>query len=218
MTQPAILSEALRYVGITNPDPETETRARRMMALAREKCPPRHVLRVFDLSWVDGVPTLASIPLPGNTARLMLDGCTRAALLVCTLGAAFEREVEALRHRDAADMLLFDACGSALVEQGCDDATCILQNTLPGVYLTDRFSPGYGDLPLTLQQPILAAADATRRLAVTANVSSLLIPQKTVTAIIGLADTPRPARVRGCAYCGLRGTCPYRVQGMTCQI
>lgn len=218
MPKPSILSEALRYVGITNPNPETEQRARRMMALAGEKCPPRHVLRVFDISWEDEAPTLASIPLPGNTARLMLDGCDRAALLVCTLGAAFEREAEAFRHRDAADMLLFDGCGSALVEQGCDDAACMLQNTLPGVFLTDRFSPGYGDLPLTLQQPILAATDAARRLGVTANESSLLIPQKTVTAIIGLADTPRPARVRGCACCGLQGACPYRVKGSTCQI
>ena len=87
---------------------------------------------------------------------------------------------------------------------------------LPALYQTDRFSPGYGDLPLTLQPGILAALDAGRRAGITLLPSLLMNPSKSVTAIFGLSQRPQPARVRGCAYCRMQATCTLRKGGNTC--
>lgn len=115
-----------------------------------------------------------------------------------------------------ARAVLLDACGSAWVESGCDAAEAQLQRRLPGRYRTDRFSPGYGDLPLQVQPQVCAALDAGRRLGLSVTESLLLNPAKSVTAVIGLSDTPQRARIRGCAYCSMRESCTLRKGGNHC--
>ena len=85
-----------------------------------------------------------------------------------------------------------------------------------GLFTRPRFSPGYGDLPLDVQSPLLALTDATRRLGVTLSESNLMNPLKSVTAVIGLSDTPQQARIRGCDYCAMRTRCNLRKAGKTC--
>ena len=86
----------------------------------------------------------------------------------------------------------------------------------PGLYLTDRFSPGYGDLPLSLQPGLCAVLDAERRVGIHVTSSFLMNPGKSVTAVIGLADKPQMARIRGCAWCVMRNTCTLRKGGKSC--
>ena len=109
-----------------------------------------------------------------------------------------------------------DGFGGAYVEAGCNAAEREIAAKLPGKYLTDRFSPGYGDLPLDVQSPLLALTDATRRLGVTLSESNLMNPLKSVTAVIGLSDTPQQARIRGCDFCAMRTRCNLRKAGKTC--
>lgn len=112
--------------------------------------------------------------------------------------------------------VILDACASALVESGCDAAEAEIKARFPDRYLTDRFSPGYGDLPLELQPSICAALDTPRRLGLHVTGSLLLNPGKSVTAVIGLSDRPQMARIRGCAFCSMRETCTLRKGGKTC--
>ena len=51
-----------------------------------------------------------------------------------------------------------------------------------------RFSPGYGDCPLSAQRSIVNALNATRLIGLTVTPTSLLMPTKSVTAVIGLFD------------------------------
>lgn len=214
------IREALRYLGIEGvPDGALLSRMDALAGEMRERIAPRHVLRVMELRREDGVILLGdAVRLPGEMASRALGACGRAALLVCTLGAGFDAWMLAAQARDMADAVLLDALGSALVEQGCDAAEKELAARLPGMYLTDRFSPGYGDLPLSVQPDILAVTDAERRLGVQVTDSFLLNPQKTVTAVIGIAEEPQPARVRGCAHCTLREVCAYRKEGKNCEV
>ena len=110
------------------------------------------------------------------------------------------------------------ACGSAWVESGCNAAEEELRVRLPGLFLTDRFSPGYGDLPLDIQPAVCAALDAGRRVGIHVSDSFLMNPMKSVTAVIGIADRPQMARVRGCAYCAMAASCRLRKGGKHCGI
>ncbi|MCH5287913.1 MAG: methionine synthase [Christensenellaceae bacterium] len=215
------LDEALRYLGVRS-DPDGTMRGR-MAELAeelQERIAPRYALRVATLTRNDAGMRLegAGVILPGRLAQTMLADCGHAAILVCTLGAAFDAWMRTMQVRDMANAVMLDALGSAWVETGCDEAEKELAGRFPGMHLTDRFSPGYGDLPLSLQPDILAATDAARRLGVQATESCLLIPQKTVTAVIGIADRPQRARIRGCAHCPMRGECDYRKGGTSCEV
>lgn len=200
------LSEALRYAGVSTAE-DGELRAR-MVDLAQQ-CQTRIAPR-----WVWKM--MPTVDMPGELARKMLADCQSMAVLVCTLGATFDTWERQLQARDMAQALLLNGCANAYVEAACDAAEAEIQARLPEKYLTDRFSPGYGDLPLSMQGDLLAWTDATRRLGVTLTESHLLNPIKTVTAIIGLADRPQPARIRGCDFCTLRTRCELTKAGKTC--
>ena len=158
------------------------------------------------------------LPLTGTLADTMLQECRQAVILCCTLGAEFDALLRAEQTRDMSRAVITDAWGSAWVELGCDEAEREIAARFPGMYLTDRFSPGYGDLPLSLQRGICAFLDTPRRLGVHVTESCLLNPQKTVTAVIGLSNRPQMARIRGCAFCSMRETCSLRKGGKRCAL
>lgn len=215
---PVYWEEALRYLGAADAPEPLRRQAEDIWNHLTEDIRPNFVFRVFDLDFSpEGVRFAGTdVLLPGTTAAGMLKQCRRAALLACTLGSRFDLALLAMQARDMARAAIYDACGSAYVENGCDEAEKALSVRLPGLFLTDRFSPGYGDLPLDVQGPLCAALDAQRRLGLTVTESALLNPVKSVTAVVGIAETPQPARIRGCAYCQMRETCLLRKGGNHC--
>lgn len=215
------IDDALRYLRVRG-EPPADLRAQveRVANGLAEALPPKYVYRAFPLArTAEGVVLEGGgVTLPGGLAAKMLKTCDTAVLLCCTLGMEFERRVRVLERRDMGEAAIFDACGSSWVESGCDMAEREIAERFAPRFLTDRFSPGYGDLPLSLQPAVLAALDAERRLGVHLSDSFLMTPQKSVTAVIGVSDEPQSARVRGCAYCNLNKTCEFRKGGTTCAV
>ena len=211
-------AEALRYLAIARPDAGSLEAIEPVAAALEQALTPRFTFAVFPVRRTPEGAALegSGLVLPGRMARTMLRECSDAVLLLCTLGAGFEAQLRAASARDMAQAAMLDACGSAYVEAGCDEAEKAIAARFPEKYLTDRFSPGYGDLPLELQPALCAALDSQRRLGVTVTESLLMVPMKTVSAVIGLADTPQPARVRGCQFCARRETCEFRKNGQIC--
>lgn len=212
------LHEALRYLGVHAPDDAMLAQMAQAADLVCAACKPRWVWRscTLDRTAEGWMLPEAGLLLPGASAEKMLATCQQAVLLVCSLGAGFDALVRTWQHRDMAMAVMLDACGSAYVEAGCNEAEREIAAAHPGLYLTDRFSPGYGDLPLSCQAQLLAAANAARRLGVTLTDSCLMNPSKSVTAIIGIAEEPQRARIRGCAYCAMAKHCAIRQRGDTC--
>jgi hypothetical protein len=202
------IAEALCYLGAPNPDAALLSGLTALAEELQSRIVPRFTWALADTS------TLA---LPGQMAAQMLADCPQSAVLACTLGAEFDLWMRQLSARDMACAVMLDALGSVYVEAGCDAAEDAIRARFPGKHLTDRFSPGYGDLPLDVQPRLLAFAGASR-IGVSLTPSLLMTPQKSVSAIVGIADTPQPAWVRGCAYCTLNGHCQYRKAGTTCHV
>ena len=213
------VDETLRYLGAAGASDALRKDVERIARELEETVAPRSIYHDFDfIGTVDGFQLpAAGLALSGGLAKRMLNGCSRVILMCCTLGEAFDALLRAAQARDMARAVTLDACGSAYVEAACDAAEEVIVTRHPGQYLTDRFSPGYGDLPLSLQPQLLQALDAPRRVGVTCTDSFLMIPAKSVTAVLGLSDTPRPSRIRGCAFCSMRDHCPYREGGKTCE-
>ncbi len=212
---PKLLSEALRYLGVKGPPPEDiALQTRQAFDRLLPLCAPLSVWRVVDK------PRLADLglELPGEDIHTLLRDCSRVVLFALTLGAAAEDLIrrEGLRSPTAA--LILDACASAACEQACDDLQARLEEQLctDGIFATDRFSPGYGDLPLTVQRPLLELLDAQRRCGITLSPTCIMSPRKSVTAIFGLADKPQGKRARGCGFCSMKENCSFRKAGITC--
>jgi cobalamin-dependent methionine synthase I len=78
---------------------------------------------------------------------------------------------------------VYDAIASAMVENLTDLAE---EMTVSGREHTGRFSPGYGDMPLEIQEELLSLLEGSRLLGITLTDSGLMSPSKSVTALIGL--------------------------------
>ena len=209
------VKEALRYLGVRGEAPpevvrQVEQACEELLPL----CTPRYVWRVLDIS---SLPRLG-LDLPGEDIRQLLRDCDRCVLFALTLGAGAETLIRRASLTSPGKALVLDACASAACEAACDALQQELEGQLckQGVFPTDRFSPGYGDLPLTVQAPLLELLDAQRRCGITLSETCIMTPRKSVTAIFGLADRPQGKRDRGCAFCSMNQNCSFRKAGITC--
>ncbi|MBR1823757.1 MAG: 5-methyltetrahydrofolate--homocysteine methyltransferase [Ruminococcus sp.] len=213
---PISLTEAARYMGVKGePDNTVLELLERAERLVRETVRPVYVYRETAVEAAENGIKLACMAetLTGRDIRKHLNGCDRAVLLAATLSAEADKLIRQTAVRDMAFSLAVDCICSAAVEQLCNKAEEEIFSGGNVPYRTWRFSPGYGDLPLDLQGAFLTALNAQRRIGLTATENSLLIPSKSVTAIIGISDTPVQRGARGCAVCSMRESCAYRQLG-----
>lgn len=209
--------EALRYLGYRGQalPPDAENAIARCERMILDIARPRAVWRRFGLR---GDMTLegTELRLRGEDIRARLAGCEGAILMAATLGHEIEALIRQTQVRSMADAMILDACASAAVENVCDNLCRDIQDSILPMLLTERYSPGYGDFPLTQQEGLFRVLDITRRIGVTLTASGLMLPQKTVTAVLGVSDAPVKSARSGCEGCGLYESCAYRKDGKSC--
>ena len=207
--------EALRYLGVRGEVPaDLLAQVRKQAQQLLNNCTPRCVWRLEEK---DSLPALG-LTFPGEDLSTLLRDCQRVVLFAVTLGEQTDTLIRRAGITSPTNALVLDACASALCEACCDNLQQQLERQLctDGIYPTDRFSPGYGDLPLSVQKSLLDVLDAQRRCGILLSPTSIMTPRKSVTAIFGLANVPQGKRARGCAFCSMNQNCSYRKAGITC--
>ena len=205
-------SEALRYLGHRDQPITPDLKAR--LDEAEEACERVARPAVWRCSFAP-----EEMRLPGADIARHLADAVEVVLFAATLGHGVDRELRRLSMTDPLGQVLFDAAATAAVERLADktEASVRAEAAQRGLYCSWRFSPGYGDLPLDVQPRVLSMLDATRRLGITLSPSNLMVPTKSVTAIIGLHPTPQPGLASSCDVCQLAEFCTLRSGGTTCR-
>ena len=204
-------SEVARYLGVRGaPDPELLDRVEALGSDLMAAAKPRLVWRRLPMTEEN------DYLIAGQDLRNLLRGCGEIVLFAATLGSEVELLIKRTQVRDMAEALILDACADGAIENVCDNFCADLAAQVAPNYLTDRYSPGYGDLPLGHQKVLFSALNVTRRIGVTLTESGLMLPQKSVTAILGVSPTPRSRR-SGCGHCPMRDICAFRKEGKTCE-
>lgn len=168
---------------------------------------PKAVYRVMA---IDEVSTC------GFSIKKHLEGCDRVAVMGLTLGLGIDNLLRKTQIKDMAMTVILDCGASVLVEQLCDEFEGTIREEIGEKYLTFRFSPGYGDYPITEQSRIIRYLDASRKIGLNVTSNSLMIPRKSVTALIGIADHPVKGRLATCGECVLKDKCTLRKEGKFC--
>lgn len=179
-------------------------------------CTPRWVYRRYTLEGnVLCGPT--KLALPGEDIAVHLQGCTGCILLATTLGREADDFLRRAQAQDMTYAFFADLCASTLVEQYADlaEQTIHEQVEKAGEYGTSRYSPGYGDFPLSLQAALLSFLDAGKTIGLTATNTDILLPRKSITAVLGVASHPVQGKLASCAHCALRQKCAAMGNGTT---
>ncbi len=186
--------ETARYLGYGNAplDAETEALAEQMQ---KELSPKVKIWYTkCDVTVSGSTVSLSGLTLESKDLAKNLKGATKAVLFGATLGLTFDRLMQKTEIVSPARAAVLQAVGTAAIESGCDMFCASLGKTHP------RFSPGYGDLPLSAQKDIFHFLDLERRLGITLTQSLLMVPKKSVTAIAGLGENNCASGCEGCLH------------------
>ena len=137
----------------------------------------------------------------GKIILRQLRGSEAYALFICTSGTEYEAYLQQLKDNgDMVRVFIADALGSVIAEHCADQMEICLQESIDklGWRHTNRFSPGYCGWHVS-QQQLLFPLFGGQACGVCLTESSLMVPIKSVSGIIGLGE-----KVRKLDYtCGL---------------
>ena len=142
-----------------------------------------------------------------------LQNCSSILLFAATLGIGADYLIQKYSRLQMSRAVVLQAAGAALIEEYCNTSCMELSKEYEsrGLYLRPRFSPGYGDFSLTCQPKILNGLEAGKRIGIKLTDSFLMMPSKSVSAVIGISSIPHHCVIRGCEVCE-KTDCPYRRQ------
>ncbi|MBQ7515396.1 MAG: methionine synthase [Schwartzia sp.] len=204
--------ETRRYAGLAKADFD-ETIIREACEEAALLAGPRGVWHRYAYDCQrQTIDAAEGVVLAGTAIGRHLAGCESVICLAATVGEAIEEAVT--RHFQEgryAYSTILDAAATAAVEQTADALERAVRPAVAkeGLTMRWRFSPGYGDWPLTGQTDLLRISGAAE-IGIRLTESLMLLPRKSVTAVIGLSrQAETSAAPHGCAACS-KTDCPAR--------
>ena len=204
----ADVCEQMGY-GDATPDDDVMAEVRAVGDMAAAVARPRFCYMVADgtLDLVRDTLTIGGTELHvGRIISRQLRGSEAFALFVATAGAEFE-DLQ-MRLKDDDDIVrtfIADSFGSVIAEHTADIMEECLQGELDGRGWrhTNRFSPGYCGWHVSEQQRLFPLFGVERPCGVRLTESSLMVPIKSVSGVIGLGPGVRKLEYS----CGL---CDYK--------
>lgn len=212
--------ECRRYAGLMKADFDESVIEEACME-AQLLAAPKGVYEIYDYD-AEHQTVLSDPPfkLEGKLIAKHLREAEKVVMMAVTVGDDIEDHVTKYFEQGRyAYSVILDAAATTAVEQVADGLEKAVAPKIKkmGYKTRWRFSPGYGDWPLTCQPEMVRVASAAS-IGVRLSDSLMLMPRKSVTAIVGLVpesapDIPEaeaPAMVhpaQGCAACNMKMTC-----------
>ena len=213
------LHEILRYMGYRGDAPGSELLAEigECVRDLQKAVTPRYVYERFPLGRKDRnsegeIPCFADLEVVSRDLSQNLKDCREVCLMAVTLGTGPDLLVRRASVTRVSRALIYQAAAAAMTETWCGmiNERIRKEAEIEGLYTRPRFSPGYGDLPLTLQRDISRILNMPKEIGVSLTETLLMTPSKSVTALIGLSGTPKDCRTSHCEACPASADCPYR--------
>jgi len=174
-------AEVMRYMRLCGGDVEIEKRVRELIPeVSRSFLPKAAAMKAVVRAEPDGV-RMEHLMLGGQALKKHLEGCREAVLFAATIGPGADREIARRSAGSALDGWIADCVCTAAAERLCDEICAQLPPKQ-----RSRFSPGYGDLPMDCQGEILTALGAMKYAGIALTQGMMMVPAKSVTAIVGL--------------------------------
>jgi len=193
--------EVLRYLGCRDDSPD-----QRLLALIQElsdelkaNTAPKNVYGIWDVRVESPEVSLSGLTVKSESLSRHLAGCDKAALLAVTLGTGADTLIRRYSVRDMEKAVVAQAICTAMIESYCDEVRGELakRDEVVGLFQRAQFSPGYGDFAIAHQEDIIRLLNCDRRIGLTITDGYMLVPSKSITAIIGFAKQESREENRG---------------------
>ena len=188
----AIKKEAIRYLGYGAHEVDESTSAciDECFIELQEVSSCRHIYNIFPLVVKGKLVTMEALHVESKSLADNLRGCEHCFLFAATLGSEVDRLMRRYQSTQVSKATVLQACATAYLEDYLDKVSVMMWKSeemdYPRCELYPRFSPGYGDFDLSKQGELVQLMDATRRLGLSLTKGGMLVPLKSITAVIGI--------------------------------
>ncbi len=206
--------EIFRYLGYGKAEPDKRIRelAESCLKELEQETEPKYLCREYPLVLreereIDG----GCFHTVSRNLGKNLKDCENVLVFAATLGTGADQLIQKYSRLQMSRAVVMQAAAAAMLEDYCD-RICQEQKEdyeARGLYLRPRFSPGYGDFPLENQKHLLDGLEAGKRIGIKLTDSLLMMPSKSVTAVMGISKRPYHCQVKGCEVCE-KTDCIYR--------
>lgn len=209
--------ESFRYLGYAGhvPDPSVIKLVEEVYAELAACVQPASLTRTVMVGHPqEGILEIEGCRIESRSLSRNLAGCKEVCLMAATLGMAPDR----LIARSGAQGLMsravvIQAVSAAMIEEYCDEVNerICREASARSLFCRPRFSPGYGDFPVHFQEDLFRILQIQKRIGITLTENNLMIPSKSVTALIGLSAEAAAKGRHRCEDCSHKG-CSFRSQ------
>lgn len=214
--------EVLRYLGYKNGAIDTNINLLidECINEAKEISNWKYTYKIFNLDKSEERVRLleSNLVFEGKDILEHLKESSMCTVMAVTLGSNIDTKIRYYEKVSMTRALILDACASVCVEWVCDEAQEEIRKEAQSKALgiTYRYSPGYGDFLIDIQSKIIDTLDAQRNIGLTVTEDNILIPRKSVSAVIGFQDDSIVSKHPGCKKCNSSVNCIYRKEGNYC--
>ncbi len=184
------IREVYRYLGYKNelPSSEVAEKINRGIEDVYEASEFRSFKQRFPLSEGLDLLYIDDKVIRSRDLAKNLNGCDEVFLFGATIGVGTDRLIARASVNNMLSAAVYQAVGAALIEAYCDSINMEIDSMVreEGKSTRPRFSPGYGDFTLDYQEMIFELLNLTKHTGISMTESKLMIPSKSVTAIIGV--------------------------------
>lgn len=203
------------YHGMAEITPEIMSKIEKAIDQVSMQSHPRIVIKEFLIDVAERAVTVhtdtGDLLLESESLVKNLNGCIGALFLAATIGPSCDMLVRRASITSAAEASIYQAAGAAAIESFLDIENDRLKNDYArkGFFLRPRFSPGYGDLKLEHQKDWFRVLNISKQIGIELTDSLLMVPTKSVTALIGIGREKCSCSCSGCGSCSMNTTCEY---------
>ena len=213
-------SEVLRYLEYKGQyiDEKLDYTIDECIKITKEKINPRYTLGVYSIlkENIDDSYQIkfkdTNISIKSKDLCKLLDGCSKCIVLSTTLGIDIEKQIRINSYSNLTKSIIIDACATTAIEEFCDILQSNIEDKLrkDGKYITNRYSPGYGDLSIHVNEDIINLLNTSKKIGLTITKDKIMIPRKSVIAIIGISENKGTYKEKSCLECSNYNTCKYK--------
>lgn len=209
--------EVLRYLEYKNQhiDEKLNCIIDDCIKITKDKINPRYTFGVYSILKENGYQikfkdTNTSI-ISKDLSELLYD-CSKCIIIATTLGVEIDKQIKINSYSNLTKSIILDACATTAIEELCDLLESDIEHQLSKdvKYITRRYSPGYGDLSIDINKDIINLLNTQIRIGLTITKDRIMIPRKSVIAIIGISENKVICHKKSCLKCSNYNTCKYK--------
>ena len=182
--------------------------------ITKARINPRYTFRVYSIKKNKGIIEFegSNLKLESRDLYKVLKDCNKCILMAATIGLDIEKDIRKYSFTELTKGIIIDSCATTAIEEVCDMVQEEVQNNIleDGQYTTLRYSPGYGDLPIEKNKDILNLINGQKEIGLTITTNGIMIPRKSVIAVIGISDNKLNQVKKSCINCNNRDTCKFK--------